>query len=199
MTSEEFNISWSSVDDNLSRLSPELLERFNLTQATFEFLTTTGLPKFASPDLYFAQNTDDQIDGIYKLTEIEDYKDIQKKHENYVIIGHCRDGDLIAIDTSKNDQILELYTCSYEESMFFNSSISTLADFLILYRDFEKEVLTDKTGDEYFQCWNFTNDQFRILKDKMKAIDKKAIIEEGYWKEQLEMILALRKEYFGKK
>jgi len=80
--------------------------------------------------------------------------------------------------------------------MYFNSSVETLADFLILYRDFEKEVLQGKDPNDNFQCYNFTDDQFERLKSKMYSVDSGAVTERGFWKEELELMLIFRQENF---
>jgi hypothetical protein len=77
------------------------------------------------------------------------------------------------------------------------SSGSQISDFLILYRDFEKEVLQDKDPDDNFQCFNFTDQQFDQLKSKMLLVDSKAITERGFWKEELEILLSIRHEKYG--
>ncbi len=89
---------------------------------------------------------------------------------------------------------MKIYSCSMWS---FNSSIDTMADFLILYRDFEAEVLQGKDPDDNFQCFNFSDKQFERLKIKMYAIDSKALTERGFWKEELEIMLSIRKEKFA--
>ncbi len=189
MTPQEFKANWNTIGDGLLPYPSQKLQRFNLTQPTSEFLTIAGLPAFALPDFYF-ENTN-------KLIEQFEFQGNEKEYDKYVLIGGCRDGDILVIDTSDDDKILELYTCDFSESLFVNSSIIKLAEFLILYKNFETEVLEDKNPNEYFQCWNFTDRQFSTLKEKMLLVDKEAIISNGYWAEQLEMMLSLRKEYFN--
>ena len=72
-----------------------------------------------------------------------------------------------------------------------------MADFLILYRDFETEVLHGKDPDDNFQCFNFTDEQFERLKSKMYSIDSNALTERGFWKEELEIMLSIRQEKFA--
>jgi hypothetical protein len=72
----------------------------------------------------------------------------------------------------------------------------SLADFLIFYRDFKAEVVQDKDPDDNLQCFNFTNEQFKRLKNKMNSVDSKALAERGFWKEELEIMLSIRQEKF---
>lgn len=197
MTPYDFKNNWTNTDEPLSPLTKARLDRFNLLQSTADFLIQAGLPVYCEPNLSFANNTDDIVYGINKLTEQYDFEGDKEKYDKYVVIGSCRDGDAIAIDTSDKDKIVELDHEDSFSSMYFNSSVTTLADFLILYRDFEKEVLQDKDPDDNFQCFNFTDQQFDLLKSKMVLVDNTAITERGFWKEELEIMLSIRQEKYG--
>src|SRR5688572_2320683 len=178
MTPHDFKNSWTSISEPLSPLTSSRLDRFNLRQSTIEFLVIAGLPVYCEPNLSFANDTDDIVYGINKLTEQFDFEDDKAKYDKYIVIGSCREGDAIAVDTNDNDKIVELDHEDLFSSKYFNSSINSLANFLILYRDFEKEVLSGKDQTDNFQSFNFTDDQFDNLKQKMLAVDKEAIIED---------------------
>jgi hypothetical protein len=193
----DFKNIWTNTDGLLSPSTKTRLDRFNLLKSTADFFIQAGLPVYCEPNLSFANDTDDIVYGINKLTEQYDFEGDMEKYDKYVVIGSCRDGDAIAIDTSDNDKIVELDHEDLFSSMYFNSSITTLADFLILYRDFEKEVLRDKDPDDNFQSFNFTDQQFDQLKSKMLSVDNKAISERGFWKEELEIMLSIRQEKYG--
>jgi hypothetical protein len=197
MTTQEFRNSWTNIDEPLSPLTVSRLDRFNLQQSTVDFLTIAGLPVYSDPNLSFAKDTDDIVYGINKLTEQFDFEEDKEKYDKYIVIGSCRDGDAIAIDTNDNDKIVELDHEDLFSSKYFNSSINALANFLILYRDFEKEVLFDKDQTDNFQSFNFTDEQFENLKQKMLAVDKDAVTEDGFWKDELEIMLSIRQEYSG--
>jgi len=197
MTPQAFKDSWTNTDEPLTPLSKPRLDRFSLSKATFDFLNISGLPVYCEPNLSFANDTDDNVFGINKLTEQYHFEDDKPKYDKYVVIGSCRDGDAIAIDTADNDKIVELDHGDLFSSMYFNSSIEILADFLVFYRDFEVEVLQDKDPDDNFQCFNFTDEQFERLRSKMYSIDSKALTERGFWKEELEIMLSIRQEKFA--
>jgi hypothetical protein len=199
MTPQAFKNSWKNTDKPLSPLSKSRLDRFNFLKATYDFLTIAGLPAYCEPNLSFANDTDDIVYGINKLTEQYDFEEDKPKFDKYIVIGSCRDGDAIAIDTSENDKIVELDHEDLFSSMYFNSSIETMADFLILHRDFETEVLQGKEPDDNFQCFNFTDQQFGQLKSKMLPVDSKAVTERGFWKEELEIMLSIRQEIFARR
>jgi len=197
MTPQAFQNSWISTDEPLSPISKARLDKFNLLKETFDFLNIVGLPAYCEPNLSFSNDTDDIVYGINKLTDQYDFEDDEPNYDKYIVIGSCRDGDAIAIDTSENDKIVELDHGDLFKSMYFNSSIETLADCLIIYRDFELEVLKDKNESDNFQCYNFTDEQFEQLKSKMYSIDSDAITTEGFWKNELDIMLSAKKEYFS--
>jgi len=196
MTPYDFKNSWTNSDEQLSPITLLRLDRFNLLSSTVDFLVNAGLPTYCEPKLSFAKNSNDTVYGINKLTDQYDFATDKDKYDMYIVIGSCRDGDAIAIDTNDNDKIVELDHDDLFSSKYFNSSINTLANFLILYRDFEKEVLLDKDQNDNFQSFNFTDLQFENLKRKMIEFDKDAITQNGFWKDELEIMLSIRQKYF---
>ncbi|QEC76505.1 SUKH-4 family immunity protein [Mucilaginibacter ginsenosidivorax] len=196
MTPQAFKNSWTNTDEPLSPVSKSRLDRFDLQKPTFDFLHVAGLPGYCEPHLSFANDTDDTYYGISKLTEQYDFEEDELQFAKYIVIGSCRDGDAIAIDTTDNDKIVQLDHEDLFSSMYFNSSIETLAEFLILYRDFETEVLQGKDPNDNFQCYNFTDEQFERLKSKMFSVDSGAVTESGFWNEELELMLVFRQEKF---
>jgi hypothetical protein len=197
MTPQKFKDSWTNIDHPLSPLTPERLKRFNLSKSTFGFLSIAGLPTYCQPHLSFAKNIDDKFYGINKLNEVYDLFDRKTEFEKFVIIGSCHDGNVIAINTDKNDQVEELEHEDFFSSTFFNSSINLLADFLILYRDFENAVWIGKDPKDNMQFFNFTDSQFETLREIMLHLDEKAVITDGFWKAELECLLTIRQEHFG--
>ena len=147
--------------------------------------------------LRFANDTDDIAYGITKLTNLFDFEEERAKFDKYVVIGSCRDGDPIVINTNENDIIEELDHEDLFSPIFFNSSINALAAFIIIYRDFEDSVLTEY-AEEGWRNFYFTDDQFDLLKSRMLYIDNKALMEYGFWKDELDILVSLRKEYLKK-
>jgi hypothetical protein len=168
MTSQQFKNAWRTTDQPLSVISSAKLTKFNLLPDTTLFLTETGLPIYASPFLSFEF--------------VED--------EKYLAIGLCRDGDLIIIHNN------ELQQLTSDGPLFFNTSINTLADFLIIYRDFEDAVMLTE-GEEGVRNSYFTDAQFDTLKQRMLEADERALIEKGFWKDELELLLADRQDYLN--
>ncbi len=203
MTPQQFQDSWTNTGEPLTPLAKSRLDKFNLRRETSDFLSIAGLPAYCEPNLSFANDTDDIFYGINKLTDLYDCltqeydpEDDQPAFDKYIVIGSCRDGDVIAIDTNDNDKIVELDHEDSFSSMYFNSSIAALAGFLVQYRDFVAEVLQDKDPEDNSQCYNFTDEQIEQLINKMYSMDSRAITEHGFWKNELEIMYSLRQENF---
>jgi hypothetical protein len=199
MTPIEFKNLWTNESNPLSPISLSRLECYDFSKTTIDFLHIAGLPIYPEPNLSFAIDSDEIIAGLYKLTEIYDIEEEKENNEKYVVIGSCHDGNPIAIDTKDNDKIVELDPYQLEIPLYFNRNISTLAGFLVLYRDFEVEVLIGKDPTDNFQTFNFTDEQLNDLKTKMFKIDPSAITEDGFWKEEFDIMLSIREERFGLK
>lgn len=191
MTPEEFKNIWTKNGETVSPLTPSRLQGLKLLPSTIEFLTISGLPFEAAPFLSFAQDKDDIFDGINKLSDQYDF--LESEYDKYIVIGSCNDGDAIAINTNLNDEIEWLDHEDLFSSRFFNSSISTMAECLIAYRDFIFTIQQENGEDAYLNS-DFSDEQFEQLKQKIKAADSRALTEEGFWKVQLEMELELRQE-----
>lgn len=194
MSPQEFKLVWKDSDGRLSPISPDRLSRFSLAPHTMDFLAIAGLPQFAFPYLSFANDSDDLTYGINKLTDqFPDLKD-DADYDRYVVIGSCRDGDPIAVDTLAGDTILQLDDEDYFKPGFFNSSIEALAHFLVIARQFEMSVLKEH-GEEGHRNGYFTDLQFELLRGGMRQMDERALIERGFWKEELRIMLDLRQDY----
>ncbi len=90
MTPQDFKNNWTNIDEPLSPLTGSRLDRFNLQQTTADFLMVAGLPAYSEPNLSFANDTDDIVYGINKLTEQFDFEDDKEKYDKYIVIGSCR-------------------------------------------------------------------------------------------------------------
>jgi len=175
MTASEFQKTWRAEDQPLAVMPEEQLARFSMLPATKDFLSVTGLPVYASPFLSF-------MDGKKFNTE------------RYIVIGANRNGAPIVVDTGNNDKVELLNFQGSFQPVFINSSLEQLADFLVIYRDFEDMLLSEQ-GDDGVLNSSFSDEQFEALKQRMEAADKPAL--EGFWKEELEILLADRDDFLN--
>ena len=107
------------------------------------------------------------------------------------MIGSCSDGDPIAVNVEQDDQIDWLDHDNYFEPGFFNSSIEALADCLVIYRQFIQDIQRENGEDAYLNG-DFSDSKFESLKNKLLKADSNALVDNGFWKEQLDMDLAMR-------
>lgn len=196
MTPEQFKNSWRETDQPLSPISPIRLLDFNMQPATNAFLVKSGLPVYASPLISFAEDSDDIFHGIARFTVQFDAAEQKDAFEKYIVIGSCHDGDVIVVNTAEKDVIELLAHEEDYKAKFFNTSISHLAEFLIIYRDFEDDIMKEQ-GEEGIRNSLFTDEQFEQLKEQMKQADERAITEKGFWKEELELMLEDRQDYLN--
>lgn len=194
MSPQDFKAGWNATEALLSPISRDRLSRFSISSRTTDFLAMAGLPKYGPGNLSFVEDSDDEVYGINNLIEQYDFFGDEAKYEKYIVIGSCRDGDAIAVDSSDQDTIWQLDHEDSFNATFFNSSIESLAHFLIVYQQFEASVIAEN-GIDRFNSSYFTDVQFEQLRNKILEIDERALTERGFWKDELEIILALRQKF----
>ena len=192
MRPQEFKDIWTSTGDILTALSSDRLVGLSLKCRTIDFLTQAGLPVDAAPFLTFANNTTDKYKGIVRLTD--QYSFLAGEFRKWIVIGSCSDGDPIAINVDADDRIDWLDHDNYFEPGFFNSSIESLSDCLVIYREFIS-IVQHENGEDAFINADFTDSQFETMKTKLLKADSKSLCDNGFWKEQLDMDLAMRDHY----
>jgi hypothetical protein len=188
MTIEEFKNIWTIEDDSLRPISVERLTGLNLQQSTVDFLTISGFPENVAPYLTFSKDTGDIYDGVNKLTKPYDF--LEKEFEKYIVIGTDGNGNTIAVNTSAGDTIEWLDFAA----RYFNNSVIDLAKMLLIYRDFVNDMQTENGEIAYLDS-NFSDVHFSKLKQKLEGVDPKVLTENGFWKEELEMLLTNRADY----
>jgi SUKH-4 immunity protein len=192
MNPSEFRTAWTEYEQGLHPITLQTLNRFNLNKETETFLFESGLPSDAAPFLSFVGDTHlkDKYSIISLLTEWFDF--LEPEYSRYIVIGSDGSGDVIAINTMNNFTIEWLDHEDYFSSRFMNSSVGQLANCLLCYRDFIKKTNADKTAEDSFETV-FSDEQFNSLRNILEAIDEKAI-SEGFWKEELELLLVNRED-----
>ena len=191
MTVEQFRILWEA-DEHLSKFSKEDLAKFNLNDATASFLSIAGLPSSAAPFLTFVQTGGDKFNSICKLRELYDF--LEQEFDKYVYIGYDGSGNPIVINTSNNDKIEWLDHEDMFSSNYFNSSINALGSCLIAQMAFIETVNKENGNDAYFNS-DFTDSQFEKFRNDIETADLQCLIEEGFWKDCLDVELSMREQY----
>ena len=192
MKPEEFKKLWTSNEEKLNPISMNRLNGLGLRDSSIQFLNTVGLPQSAAPFLSFVTDSDDIYKGIHKLTKI--YEFLEPEFDKYIVIGSCSDGDPIVVNTGLEDRIEYLDHEDYFSSKPFNSNFSSLTDSLIAYKKFIDRVLKEN-GEDAIMNSNFSDEQFEALKLELLLVDSKIIKQNGFWLEQIEMELEMRKDF----
>jgi len=195
MKHSEFQTAWGKNEQGLQPITLDTLDRFALNKESVNFLSEIGLPTSAAPFLSFVGDAraNKQYSTINFLTDRFNF--LESEFRKYIVIGFYGHGDIIAINTANNFTIEWLDHENYFSSKFMNSSVSQLANCMLCYRDFVKAVNKGKTADKGLKF--FTETQFDTLHDILESIDERAV-REGFWKQELEILLANRK-HFGNK
>ncbi|MDF4220310.1 hypothetical protein PXC01_01850 [Maribacter sp. M208] len=192
MKPEEFKKLWTSNEEKLNPININRLNGLGLCDASIQFLNTVGLPESAAPFLSFVTDSDDLYKGIHKLTKI--YEFLEPEFDKYIVIGSCSDGDPIVVNTELDDRIEFLDHEDYFSSKPFNTNFSSMTDSLIAYRNFIERVQKEN-GEDAFMNSNFSDEQFETLKNEILLADSKIQKQNGFWFEQLQMELELRKDF----
>lgn len=192
MTPQLFKETWPNAKDELSPISPSRLVELHLNPLSTNFLITAGLPEEASPYLTFATDTDEPSGAIQLLTSMYDF--LEPVYDKYVVIGTDGSGDVIAINTSRNDRIEWLDHEDDFAARFMNTSIETLADFLFFYQTFVNTVIADNGEDAYIDG-NFSDAHFDALRQKMIKTDRSALNENCFWRVELDCLLSNREDF----
>ena len=190
MTPKEYLTNWTGQGDKLIALSKQKLIDLNLQASTISYLEV-GLPEDAAPYILFVNNSNDLYEGVAKL---EDQYDLDLEPDKYIVIGSDGSGNPIAVNIKNNDTIEWLDHEDYFESSYCNNSLASLLNFLIIYRDFVNEIIS-ANGDDALLDANFTDEQFDYMKERMLTVDSTAVNQLGFWKEELEMLIANREHY----
>ncbi|MGV7107586.1 hypothetical protein [Flavobacterium sp. U410] len=149
MNPTEFKNIWLNNDlETWSEFPNEQIEKSNLNDLTKEVLKI-GFPNSAAPFLDFGLISFDNI-----FTNIHDYysdSDLDINTKNYWIIGFENSGNLICVDTSKNDQIIIVdHEQDFEVLEVMNKNIIELGKSLLLYRNFIENVNSEFGEDGFF-------------------------------------------------
>lgn len=196
MNKEEYQNFWVESGDSINRFAIVKLHEYNLTQPTVEFLNEVGLPSYAAPFLSFVNDSEDNYEGICRLTSQYDF--LEEEYSGYIIIGSDGSGNPFVINTEENDQVEWLDHEDCFSSRFVNTTIQEFASCLLTYNKFVNLVIKENGEDAFFNS-DFTDEQYDWLKGEMIKIDTNAVLQEGFWNEELELLLINRADYLKEK
>ncbi len=189
MVAETFKKIWRAEKEPLTPISAHRLAPYPLQGETVAFLTKAGLPHEAAPFLTFIRDVDEAFEGVSCLTELVAVPNVSKGQ--YIVIGQCNEGNLIAVDTHQQDRIVELDREQQYKPYFFNTSIQHLADCLVAYRDFVATV-NEARGEGAYLAAHFSDAEFGHLKKELMAAEPGMVLGDCFWNAQLESELEAR-------
>ena len=184
-------MKWSSDFEEIIKYNKDRISKFDFNKPTADFLTNYGLPKEAALFLTFSNDTDEQYEGIGKLTHKFDF--LEQEYERYIGIGSNGNGDEIVIDEGDNCKVKLLDHEDYFSEQFMNSNIEKLAGALMIYQDFVVAVL-EKYGEDGLMDCKYTSDDIQRLKDSLAQNDNDSIIEGSMWNEEIEILIVNKEE-----
>lgn len=191
MKYEELIKNWESKE--LYRFDLSYISGKGLNEETADFLSVVGLPTSAAPFLSFAGEAEKELCSISDL-----YETGEAGHKYFLSIGADGAGNPICIDIKHDCQIVALNHEQDYIPSFVNSSVKELFQSLTIYKAFGEELIKTN-GEDAFLDANFTDRQYEELKKGLEAVDSKALRENSFWAQELELLLGNREYYKSQK
>ena len=174
MNIQQIKKYWIDNDEKLNSYKLSQLDNPRLSKATIDFLVNCGLPGSCAPFLFFDDCETPTIPTPNQVFSI----DIEELND-YLWIGSNGYGDPVCIDLNNNNEIVYLNHDNDSERVFINSSVETLSECLIIYRNFISSV--NATNDSNYLERNFSDKVVEQLKQDLSEVDPKCIEENTMW------------------
>ena len=187
MDYKELINDWES--EKLFRFDKHDLSDKGANEETVDFLSAVGLPTSAAPFLSFVGDSEKDLSSIFDTFETG-----EDRHKYFLSIGSDGAGDSVCIDLQNECQVVTLNHEENFEPTFINSSVKELFQFLTLYKRFVEEIIR-VNGEDAFIDATFTDIQYEKLKKAMEAADRKALMNNNFWAQELAQLLGNREYY----
>jgi hypothetical protein len=182
MRPNEFIERWGSDGDPCIVLSQERLQKIKLKASTAQFLAIAGLPQSAAPCLSFGELSERSSPFGLKLSEV--FSHLGKEFDHFIVLGFDGSGNPIAIDTLNEDEVVWLDHEADFAHQYMNSSVASLATFLLGYRDFVQNLQGSK-GEDAFLDGDYDDAEIEQLRKKLSFIDAGAFEPNNFWSIEL--------------
>jgi hypothetical protein len=183
MTASEFKKLWNMGEfDNWCDFDTGEIDKAPINNLTKTFLKI-GFPKSAAPCLSFEWT-------IYKgkFCNIADAYPEWADHnsaKNHWIIGSDGAGNPICVDVSENDKItLHDHEQRFEIIEVINSSISELAECLLIYRNFISKIQKEYGEDAFLES-SFSRSDLSDLKNNLLKVNNNIFKESAFWRTEI--------------
>ena len=171
ITPQQFKQLWEIVEgDRLISFPENCLSDVRIPSNARALLVEAGLPTDAAPLLCFGPPASGTLERASKVWHQP------SSFDRYRILGGNGSGDPVCLDEDAEGQIVYLNHDSNFERVLMASSILTLAECLVQFRN----VIADAGGDTEL----ISQEQFESLLGRFRAIDPTASEEGGFWQQE---------------
>ncbi len=168
ITAQQFKQRWESVrGDRLVSFSPQSLADVHLPADAKQFLAEAGLPETAAPELNF------EPPGRGTLHRVSIAWQQPPTFNRYRIIGSNDSGDPLCLDDIAEGQVVYLNHENRFERVLMASSVVTLAECLVEFRDAIFEAGGDRDA--------IPAKRLKALLQHFYAIDPAVCVAGGFW------------------
>ena len=187
MTPKESKSEWKP--NKLNRwweFDQEELRRLPVLDETKEWLRE-GFPEDAAPFLNFGLRS---YNGkFHTIADFYSEYELDPKSNDYWIFGSDGSGNPICLDSSNNDSVVLLdHEQEFDVIGLINSNLSELAQCLLEYRRFVKNVQSELGEDAYIEA-EFTTEHVDALKKRIEAIKQDLLLTSDFWNNEIENLL----------
>ncbi len=171
ITPQQFKQRWESVaGDHLVAFPMSSLSDVRVRSEVVAFLTEAGLPKDAAPFLNFEPPKTGTLERASRVWHQP------STFDRYRIVGGNGSGDPVCLDEEASGQIVYLNHDNRFQRVLMASSVFTLAECLIEFRD----ILA---GAGHID--SVTTEQYAALLARLRDIDPASCGAGGYWEQEI--------------
>jgi hypothetical protein len=179
LTAKDFIARWGKDDVPLARFPKKSVERLAISDEEKEFLVQAGLPEDAAPFLTF------QVPGSRELPTVAEEWEQPKEFGCYRLIGSDGAGNPIALDESRQGEVVYLDHEKRFARVVLNKSIRQLAESLLAYRKMIKDSQAE-FGEDAFLDGKTSTAARKELRQELTRIDPAAMKSGCFWHGELQ-------------
>ncbi|QDU16848.1 hypothetical protein CA11_46840 [Gimesia maris] len=182
MSPESFCERWCDDEDEVLIAFPaQSVAGLSIPETSREFLTSAGLPDSAAPFLDF------QAPEAGLLPDVSDLWNQDSAFRRFRIIGSNESGDPVCLDEAENGLVVYLNHDLNFKPVLINSSITALAESLLIYRQFVRDCQEQNGEDAWLDC-DISEALLVRLNHDLTRIDSTGISPGCFWSMELERL-----------
>lgn len=172
-TIENFEERWNNEFPETVEYDSEIVDGLGISEEAKNFLKKYGLPDEAPGCLIFKPFEDEDSVSLSSMCNGK------AEYEKYISLG-C-DGGGLPVCIEKNTGkiwIIDIYENT--EPVFINSSLTQLAESLVLYSEFINRIIEINGEDAYLDS-NADEESLEWITDSLEETDVSSLDEETFW------------------